>query len=456
MSGEKVQHKDVIVAPDGRALIYGTISVVATDALTGSVGKANPEASLNSKLKEPIDSEQGASVPWAIWGENDDFPIKLTEKLGYVGVLQSAIEVNSTMHYGAGVIWVKDKIDKKGKRIIDIQDVPFWKKLQRTSGIDLVMSEAIESLETFYFSVVEVILNNGRTEVSSSQCLDTVFCRMKKKDSSGKITHVYYDSNFGSGQNPKKPQEIPVYDPANPTKHQKFVLILGYRCFGKFYYPEPNYYSCIRNGWADVAISVPKILKSIYRNQMSIKYLIKIPLESMRRKYHCWDAPPDCKNEEEVMNWQLEKMREEQDAINTHLTSEENAGKGIVTFNDTREEGTGITIEPIKSFFENNGEIITAAAANSEMLFAALVDPSAIGHGIPGGKNLSGSGSDKREARQAKQASLKRERLVSLLLPNAIAVIHNLDEDIYPTYLDTDTSQTLDENPTGKQNVVQA
>lgn len=155
------------------------------------------------------------------------------------------------------------------------------------------------------------------------------------------------------------------------------------------------------------------------------------------------------------MKWQLEKMQEEQDLINTHLTSEENAGKGIVTFNDSREEGTGITIEPIKNFLDSNSEVINAAAANSEMLFAALVDPSAIGHGIPGGKNLSGSGSDKREARQAKQASLKRERLVSLRLPNLMAVFYKLDDDIYPTYLDTDTSQTLDQNPTGKQTVVQ-
>ena len=105
---------------------------------------------------------------------------------------------------------------------------------------------------------------------------------------------------------------------------------------------------------------------------------------------------------------------------------------------------------------ESSSELPTAAAANSELLFALQVDPALIGLGIPGGKNLSGSGSDKRESRNIKQSSLKRERLVSLKLPNLIATIHGLDYKIYPTYLDTDTSQTLDQNPTGKQTVIQS
>ena len=67
---------------------------------------------------------------------------------------------------------------------------------------------------------------------------------------------------------------------------------------------------------------------------------------------------------------------------------------------------------------------------------------------------MSGSGSDKREARQAKQASLKRERLASLRLPNLFAVIYKLDDDLYPTYLDVDTSETLDQNPKGKEKTV--
>lgn len=453
MAGEKSSNKQVEALPDGRVLIADSFSLVETNAIVGSGGglqKSNPPVK-DSKLA--ADDEVEEAVPWARWGENDDFPLKLNDKLGYLGVLQSAVEVNSTMHYGAGVIWGRDVYENRKKFFVP-EKVDFWHKLKRSIEVDSIMSDVVESLETYYFSIVEVILNNGKSDVASAKCLDTVYCRFKKKKGTADVTHVYYDSAFGSGEDPKDPTAIPIYDPTNPTKHTKFVLVMGYRCFGRFYYPEPNYYSCIRNGWADVAISVPKIIKSVYKNQISVKYLIKIPLESMKRKYFCWDSPPDCENEQQIMDWQLARMKEEQDAINQHLVSEENAGKGIVTFNDSREEGTGITIEPIKNFLDSNSEIINAAAANSEMLFAALVDPSAIGHGIPGGKNLSGSGSDKREARQAKQASLKRERLASLRFPNLLAVIYGLEDDLYPTYLDIDTSETLDQNPKGTEKPV--
>ena len=452
MEGKNTPVKEVAPLADGRVLIVDSFSMVETNAIVGSGGliKANP--TVKSTNIEAADEVEDAK-PWAIWGDNDDFPLKLNEQLGQLGVLQSAIEVNSTMHYGAGIIWGRDDY-KDGARVFVPEKVDFWQKLKRAIEVDTVMSDVVESLETYYFAIVEVILNNGKTEVASAKCLDTVYCRFKKKKGTADVTHVYYDSLFGSGEDPINPTAIPIYDPTNPKKHTKFVLVMGYKCFGRFYYPEPNYYACIRNGWAGIAISVPKIIKSVYKNQISVKYLIKIPLESMKRKYFCWDSPPECETEQQIMEWQLGKMKEEQDIINTHLVSEDNAGKGIVTFNDSREEGTGITIEPIKNFLDSNTEIINAAAANSEMLFAALVDPSAIGHGIPGGKNLSGSGSDKREARQAKQASLKRERLASLRLPNLFAVIYNLPDELYPTYLDIDTSETLDKNPKGEEKPV--
>lgn len=453
MGEKKTPSKQIEALPDGRVLIVDSFSMVETNAIVGAGGglnRANPTVT-DSKIKAT--DEEDDAIDWAPWGDNDDFPLKLNEKLGSLGVMQSAIEVNSTMHYGAGVIWGRDVYENKKKTFIP-EKVDFWQKLKRAIEVDSIMSEVVESLETYYFAIVEVILNNGKTEVASAKCLDTVYCRFKKKKGTADVTHVYYDSLFGSGEDPKNPTAIPIYDPTNPKKEKKFVLVMGYRCFGRFYYPEPNYYACIRNGWADVAISVPKIIKSVYKNQISVKYLIKIPLESMKRKYHCWDSPPDCDNDDLIMKWQLDRMKEEQDAINTHLVAEDNAGKGIVTFNDTREEGTGISIEPIKNFLDSNTEIINAAAANSEMLFAALVDPSAIGHGIPGGKNLSGSGSDKREARQAKQASLKRERLASLRFPNLLAVIYGLEDDLYPTYLDIDTSETLDQNPKGTEKPV--
>lgn len=442
--------KDPIAFSNDTIMLASSISIVSTDAV-GAGLKSNP----SKKHTVLTDAEEDKQNEWAPWGDNDDLPLTLLNKIGQIGVLGSGLDINASMHYGNGIIWGRDEYTD-GKKIFKAEACDIWEKLKRTIEIELIQAELVESLETFYIAFVECILNNGRDELVSAKVLDTPSCRFERRGEDGKCKKVYVNANFGNNPNPKDTAKLDIYDPTNPKKYQKFVLPLMYRSFGKFYYPEQLYYACIRNGYADVAISVPKMLSYIYKNQMTIKYIIRVPLEVMKRKYIMWDTPPNCDTAEQTMAWQIARIEELQVAINDHLTKEENAYKGLFTFTDGEKEGKGIEIEPIKSYLESSSELPTAAAANSELLFALQVDPALIGLGIPGGKNLSGSGSDKRESRNIKQSSLKRERLVSLRFPNLLAVIHNLDYKLYPTYLDTDTSQTLDENPTGKQTVVQA
>ena len=446
MAGKK---DNISVSPNGTILLQSKVSIMSTNAVTG--GLNNPASKKHSGTK---DIDEIGLQKWATWGENDDFPKKLMETIGEIGVLGSGLDINASMHYGNGIIWGRD-VYENNKKVFVPAACEAWEKLKRNVDIELVQSEIVESLEIFYISFVEVILNNGLDEVVSARCLDTVYCRFERRTGKELPKNIYYSSGFGEEAAPDY-DTIPIFDPTNPTKYKKFAFPMVYRTFGNFYYPEPIYYSCIRNGYADVAKSVPKFLKSLFKNQMSIKYIIRVPFELMKRKYINWDTPEGCETTEQVMKWQLTKMQELQEEVNKHLVNEENAYKGLFTFTDGALEGKGIEVEPIKNYMDSAKELPTAAAANSEILFALQVDPSLIGLGIPGGKSLSGSGSDKRESRQIKQASLKRERLVSLRFPNLIAMLSKVDQKLYPTYLDTDTSQTMDENPTGKQTVVQS
>lgn len=439
-----------VVSPDGTILLTTQMSIMSTNAINGG-GIAN------QKLKKEHTPSKDNTITnlkeWAEWGDADDFPLKLKETIGKIGVLGAGIDLNASSHYGNGVIWGKYKYENN-KKVFVPENCSIWNNLNRQCEIDLQMSDLIDSLETFYIAFPEIILDNEKKKVYSVSILDPCFTRFERKDSTGKVSNVFFSTKFGESPTDEDITTIPIYDPAEPRKHQKFVFPVSYRSWGSYYYPEPIYYACIRNGYADVAIAVPKMLKAIFENQMTIKYIIRVPLEAMRRKYSMWDSPPDCDTPEKTMQWQLDKMQELQTSINDHLTKPENAFKGLYTLSEG--EDKGIEIEPIKSYLDSSSELPTAAAANSELLFALQVDPALVGLGIPGGKNLSGSGSDKRESRAIKQASLKRERLVSLRLANLIAFLSELPPDLVPTYLDTDTSQTMDQNPTGKQNVVQA
>lgn len=444
---------DQYIGDNGTALILSEKSVLTTNAITGGLNKKPGTG--GTPLKEPLATDQPKGQPWADWGVDDNLPLTLLDWIGKIGVLGSGIDLNANTHFGNGIIWGEDVYTEEGKKIFKPQKVDIWNRMKRTFEVENVMSEVVDSLETFWIAFAEFILSNDKTEITNIKALDPAYCRFAQKDEKGNIKKVYYSSDFGVGTRPVDPPAIDIYDPTDPRKFSKFVLPLMYRTWGKFYYPEPIYYACIRNGWADVASSIPKMLKNIYENQMTLKYIIRVPYEVMKRMYSAWDTPPDCEGADAIMKWQQAKIKEVHDKVNDHLTKPENQYKSLFTFVEGPHELKGIEVEPIKNYLDATAELPNAAAANSELLFALQVDPSMVGIGIPGGKNLSGSGSDKRESKQIKQATLKRERLVSLRVPNLIAVFYGLSDDLYPTYMDTDTSQTMDENPTGKQNVVQ-
>lgn len=81
------------------------------------------------------------------------------------------------------------------------------------------------------------------------------------------------------------------------------------------------------------------------------------------------------------------------------------------------------------------------------------VDPSLLGGGIPGGKNLSGSGSDKREAYTILCARLPKKQIRTLRVFEIIQEWNEWDPSLVmklPNYNLT----TLDKNPNGQQKVV--
>src|SRR5690606_29928170 len=97
---------------------------------------------------------------------------------------------------------------------------------------------------------------------------------------------------------------------------------------------------------------------------------------------------------------QRQKRSELIDAIDDKMSGNQNSGGSLISpfFLKEGKEVKGIQIETIGQAEAQGEFLLDASAGNSEILFPMGVDPSLLGGGIPGGKNLSGSGSDKREA----------------------------------------------------------
>lgn len=428
------------------------------DSSVMTVKGYNPSISSNKTGTKPTEKKSNADdnqkqYKWAPWGDNDNYPRELLKKNEMTGVILRGIEINSDVHFGNGLMFYKTSYED-GKKKMEGFEPEWFSTLSRNIYLEEVQSELIESCNTMALAFIEVCTDPYGKEVTSAQVLDFCSTRFGWRNEKGQIKHVHYHPDIGTADlDEKKVVKIPLYDPTWTSKDMptKFVIVVQARTFGRNYYPEPNYTASYKNGWAEVAWEVPKLIKSIYKNQMSVKYHVKVDVGTFKSKYKCWENPPDCSNEEEIQNWQLERIQEFRDEVNEHLTKTENAGKAIMTLRDEMGK-IGVEIEPIKSFLDSAKELPNAQAANSEMLFVNGVDPSLVGSSVPGGNNLSGSGSDKREASKLKQALMKRSRVLSLKWLYIIGTkIYGMKPDEFITYIDIDISQTLDKNPTGKQ-----
>lgn len=439
MSGDKIH----VIGKD--AIIVGDKSMASITGISGiGLSDASIAATTKKESKDPKDITK--SKPWSIWGDSDSWPNDLMEILLKLGVARSALDINSDFHYGSGIQWMKEEsVDGKISHVYSNPDN--WRNWAFETGFNTALSDSINSRDTFGIGFIRVIMSKNK-KIFSFDCLDTQSCRLSLREKNGKIKYVFYDFDIANKNSEEGVIKLPIY---HPDQHDdiiaenEFVFVVSSRTWGRFYYPEPNYYATIRNGWADVALEVPKLIKNIYKNQATLKYHIKIPLSNLQRKYKCWDE----KTQEEQLLLFAEYKRE----IDSVIAGAEAAGKSVFSLHD--DGGSVVEIIAIDNVLKTTNDLPNNIAANSEILFAIGIAPSIIGLNMPGGKDLNGSGgSQLRESIKAKQSTLTRERISSLEFCYLVKRIMKWPEEIYPAFVDIDVSQTLDENPTGKRAVV--
>lgn len=246
--------------PTIQRVLIGSAGVYSTDGIT-----ALPKDSAKPKstgMKDE-DNQEAAGNPWAKYGEEDDFPTKLLEKLKLLSIGKRAICINADSHYGAGIeFFKKEMIDSKiVKNPVIIEE---WDAFKESTNFDLVLSDAIELLETYYWVPIRCLTNVGKNKIVELEALDPYFCRLGKRDKQGVIRKLYYSYRFPESPEKNERVEYDMFDPTVPNKYTEFVILLRYSTTGKIYYPEPDYYAVFRNGWVDVACSVPEFIKTMY------------------------------------------------------------------------------------------------------------------------------------------------------------------------------------------------
>jgi len=426
----------VIISGD-YAILSGAKALVSMKGPAADAGKP--------KVTPPYDLSPN---PWSNWGDNNQYPQEILADLEKNSVAMRALDKRKRVHFGRGIIAYREKKDAMGAVQKEIVTDPEVTEFFRINAINLQWPDLILGLEIFANGWLEVILNKGKDHVNRIYVKDPAYCRVAKMDEKNKIQTMYYSARWEM-----MPQDdgvfmndLPFFDPDryDGVKYPdgQFALQLSYRSFNKSYYHLPIWTSVRTNKWMSIASSVPVLKAAIMKNQMTIKYHIKIPDDYFTLRFPAADY---TKEQREAKR--LEVLND----MNDFLANVENSGKAIVSYKFyskvKQDYLDGWDIEVIDNKLDNSAYLPDSQAANSEILFAIGVDPCLIGAGLPGGKMGAGSGSDKREAYWMLNADMGTDRAVTLSPLYFIRDFNKWDPTIQFDYVCVDTSQTQDQHP---------
>lgn len=399
------------------------------------------------------------------WGSGDNFPSTLSTAVRKNGSASSAMRVKERAHYGNGLTLYKTSKSEAGKKVIDYVPLEenasindFLKKIK----YKLFLQETIKDLEWFNIAFPEFVLSVDRKSILSVRRHKTAWVRFAAPNTAGVIEHIYISSKFGTTASVdvdgnKDVSKITLLNPyltkdeiieyCVKNNIQNFSIPFGFPVVDESFYPEADWHSILNSGWLQVANSVPEYKLNIFKNQVSIKYIIEIDERYFQKVYA-----------EKWLDYSIEeKLKIREDiikAITDELSGNTNSGKSIssIMFEDDKgNQISAVKITPIDDKFKDGSYLPEAEAANSEVLFAMGVDPSVIGAGIPGGKLGAGSGSDKRVAFNILQSLKTADRDVTLSVLEFIQDFNGWDSTIKFAFENTEIT-TLDKNPTSTQN----
>ena len=427
--------------------------------------KKNRELPVNPiVLKNNTDTNSIKKHEIVSWGSDNDSPQRIINLIKKIGVAGKVVQVATAAHFGTGLTLYEE--DESGT----IQPIPYKarpaiKKFDKRNNFNLFYSEAINDLEIHDLCFTEFILSKDFNSINLIKRQQPAHCRfVVMNEKTGRIEHVALCADWNQATDDTV-FIVPCFSQydywediqavCKLKNYHKFIIAFHYVKNGEVYYNQPFWHAPLQNGWADVILSVPEVKNLISAQQLQIKYLIHISEEYFQRAYGVnenggWNWDDFKADEQKVAKATLKK------AIDDHLSGKQAAGRSMIAPMFLRPDGTfveSIKIEAIDDKLKDGAYLPDASAGNYEIAFAKGVDPAIIGAGIPGGKNQSGSGSDKREAYTILCANMVINRTISLLIFYLIRDWNKWGDDLdagFPNVILT----TLDKETSGQTKVI--
>jgi hypothetical protein len=364
------------------------ISMAATGGAGSSGGADAPGAEPTTSLKKESGSDDIAP-----WGDDNLFPQNVIKDVEKSTILPSVLEKKTSMMYGGGLVYgIITGRDKSGTPLFEAQSIPEIDDFMEYSRLDRYGFEGLHDVNTFANAFPELILSKNRLKVKAITIQEAAWCRYLKPKK-GMLPGVVINANWDNGgkAGDENSTTVPVIDPyfdavgnLRAQKGFKFIYPLSIPSPDKALYQLAAWNSVRRSGWLEVAAAIPEFKKMLFKNQLSVKYLIEVHSAYWEWKYGDWDAL--TRDEKKTL------LESEIKAFNDVMQGTNGAGKTVMTTTildkKTMQEVPAFRITAIDDKIKDGIYIEDSQEASSHIYTAVGVAPSLMG--VSPGKGMGG------------------------------------------------------------------
>ncbi len=358
------------------------------------------------------------------WGQANQFPQWAAKLIRETTVLNTGLQYLLFLMMGQGLFGCRVVgINDDGSEKLEPIDDPRLTSFLESRLVRKFMERVLRDYLKFGNGAVQFVPTLDLRRMEMLNPINALWYRYTEPDAFGSMNAIV------SGYWPVTPHEdqyqvVPVLREVDPEGHAELLKMAGKMERGFVYpvrdswsnediYGEPRWWPAWVAGWVDIAHLVPAYLKKAYKNQTTWKWHVQIP-------YSFWDKKfPE--NSFSIADERKAAINKYMDSIEANLLGPENAEKPLFTNYAVNEMNGRVEeewkIKPLENKYAGNENLVTSSAANSEILFALMVNPNVMGAGMPGGAYaMNQGGSNIREAFLVNIANAWKDRQ-SLLDP---------------------------------------
>ena len=437
-----------------------TYDVAGTAVTAGSLFSSPEKYDILTDIK----ADDGNTYNVVAWGENNQLPYELKDKVERNSVLSQDKFFNVLTCYGRGLEYM-DLATRGEKTPLPTTDAEIKKFLLR-NNMKRFFAEQITDLKYYFFCVCVVILSRDRQKIVRVVHKDACHVRFQEPDKEGKIKNILY-ADWKDHDNPEYVEAIPLldeYDPMGdllartdkerdplkqfkvmPSYYKKFAIVCRMPTVGGELYPIPYWSATLRDGWYDIYGLLTAAKKAKIKNGQNIRYHVEINTqfwENRAREQGISMNTPDF----------VQMKTEFITMLKNYLGGSANSDKMIWSEFDALMDGKerhNIKINVVDTSKAGNEYNDDVAEAANVLAYSDNVHPNLAG-ATPGKSQMNNSGSDKRELFTMKQALETMPHDMMMTVHNTIIYYNGWIDKVYPD-VPMILLTTLDKNTDAKE-----